>query len=88
MALADAERRIAEIQGIISVAVDTIYGGRLREDDLRLQKAVIASATDSLCEARRERDIVLQCLKIRNSLNTGPPESSNATKEVKGAKSQ
>ena len=80
--LADAERRMAEIQGIITVAVDAIYGGRLREDELRLQKAVIASAKESLYEARRERDIVAQCLKIRNSLNTGPLESSNATKEV------
>jgi hypothetical protein len=80
--LADTERRMAEIQRIISAAVDAIYGGLLREDELRLQKAVIASAKESLYDARRERDIISICLKARNSLNTGPLESSNATKEV------
>jgi hypothetical protein len=81
-ALADADRRIAEIQNIIRVAVDAIYDNKLGEDDLRLQKAVIASAKESLYDARRERDIIAICLKARNSLNTGPLESSNATKEV------
>ena len=74
--------RIAKIQGIIRAAVDAIYDNKLGEDEIRLQKAVIASATESLYEARREQDIVLQYLKIHNSLNTGPIESSNATKEV------
>ena len=81
-ALADAERRIADIQCIISSAVDAIYDSTLGEDEIRLQKAVIASAKESLYDARQERDIIALCLKTRNSLNTGPLESSNATKEV------
>lgn len=59
-----AEGRIQEILRIISVAVDTICQSKLNEDELRLQKAVIASAKDSLYDARRELEIVKTCLEI------------------------
>ena len=59
-----AEARIQEFQRIIAVAVDTICQSKLNEDELRLQKAVIASAKDSLYDARRELEIVETCLEI------------------------
>ena len=59
-----AEGRIQEFQRIIAVAVDTICQSKLNEDELRLQKAVIASAKDSLYDARRELEIVETCLEI------------------------
>lgn len=63
-----AEARIQEFQRIIAVAVDTICQSKLNEDELRLQKAVIASAKDSLYDARRELEIVQLCIDANTTI--------------------
>jgi len=63
-----AEGRIQEFQRIISVAVETICQNKQNEDELRLQKAIIASAKDSLYDAQQELKVVMTCLEINHKI--------------------